>query len=129
MSKALETALAQIAALHAETAACLAREAADTRLSYLQQQFEATRLPNPRDGFLGGLDVFAQITSPANFRHQRIKHLVFARKNQLSGYVAKAPLDRAAILRRDERWHIPAQVEASAINFIMGNLPRKQEVA
>lgn len=108
MGTALETAFARIDALGAETSARQAREAADARLAYLQQQYELSRPATPRDGFFGGLDVLAQITSPTNFRRQRLKHLVIARKFQLSGCVAKGAIDRAAILRRDERRHIPA---------------------
>ena len=102
MSDALEAALYQIANLGAAYEAKLAREAADPTIQKLDAFVAANKLPDPRHGYFGGMDVFAQLASSRHWRVKRAQALRVARCQQLAGVVATTWLSKAAWCRQSE---------------------------
>jgi hypothetical protein len=102
-STALERAMADFAKLDAAYEAKMAREAADPILQKLDEHIAIFKLPDPRHGFDGGRDVFAQLASARHWMVKRAQALRVARSQQLSKISAATWLSKAASYRVTEK--------------------------
>jgi hypothetical protein len=119
-SPALEKALAAIANLGEAYTAKVAREAADPIIQKLDEHIAIFKLPDPRHGFYGGRDVFAQLASARHWMVKRAQALRVARSQQLAGVDASRWLSKAAWCRQSEKHYRAVERGEEYRRVIMG---------
>lgn len=114
----IQWAIAQIEAINREEDARKARIAADPICRALVAEMDRLRGPRPGYGNEGRDAVFASMLSPDRNRRARVRRLIFARSQQLSGQSAAKALREAAEFRRCDTPALTIQREETTIGVI-----------